>query len=185
MCRFMSAIVMGNGDILCDPEHTDSHEDLLLANGIRDGYAQAGGFARIEFVPGDDHDIASLPDWTLVMYVDNVPNWFDHAAVRAKMEAIVRRMLVDTARTIILGGCWILLDGAKVDRMIGGRVVAMRGSASIRSVRGSASISDVRGGASISDVGGGASISDVGGNASIRGVWGNASISDDHRLHNL
>ena len=48
MCNFLSAIVMKSGDLICDPEHTDSHEDLLESNGIQDN--GMGGFVLVEFL---------------------------------------------------------------------------------------------------------------------------------------
>lgn len=49
MCNFLSAIVMKNGRIICDPEHTDSHSDLIAANELRDDDVFIRGWVRVEF----------------------------------------------------------------------------------------------------------------------------------------
>ena len=174
MCNFLSAIVLQNGDILCDPEHTDSHEDLIAAHGLDNiDDAHVLRFARVEFRPGLPIDDPS--NYTLWIDEAISPVWLDDS-MRSRVEEDLRirvsRMIVRDKRRTLLGGCWVLGNGASVRWVVGGRIVAMCGNASIRGVRGHASISDVRDHASISD---------VWGSVSIRGVRGNASISGDRR----
>jgi hypothetical protein len=182
---------MKSGEILCDPEHTDSHEDLLVANNIRDGHAQRGRFARIEFTPPPhDQDITDLSLWKAKIDESEVPEWFDRVSVREKMEAIVRRMIVDDERPLLLGGCWIVVGDAKIRKVLGARLVMVwgnatvshvRGNATVSDVWGNATVSDVRGNATVSDVGGNATVSDVGDNATVSHVRDNAKIINDHR----
>jgi hypothetical protein len=182
MCKFLSAIVMRNGDVLCDPEHTDSHEDLILAHGLRDSGALGSGgrdWSRVEFVPPKDGDIADLDRWTLTLDEDHAkPSWWDESepALRTRLCEMVRAHIVDDKRPILLGGWWIVIRTAQIGKVVGAAIKAVRDSASLKDVRGSASISDVGDSASISDVRDSASIKGVRGSASIKGVRDSASI---------
>ena len=141
MCNFLSAIVMKNGDLITNPQFTDSHEDLLAANNIRDGLAQQGTFARIEFTPPEDlSTIQDLATWNLKVGEKVEPDWFDAPAVRAKLEDRVRRMFIDDEREFLLGGVYILLDGAKIKKVKNSRIVMMLGSSQVGAMRGSSMV---------------------------------------------
>ena len=146
MCQFISAIVMKNGDILCDPEHTDSHEDLLSKHNVRDGLTQQDKFVRIEFTPpkGSSQDNSNIFDtskWTLKIDQSNTPDWFSKDKIRADMVARVQRMFVREERKILLGGCWILGDGADVKIVKNARIDRMSGSSRVDRMSGSSRVS--------------------------------------------
>ena len=144
MCNFLSAIVMQNGDLITNPFLTDSHEDLLQANNIRDGLAQQGTFARIEFLPPKDHSaLQDLSTWTLEVDEQVEPIWFDHAAVRAKLEDRVRRMIIDDERDFLLGGVWILAGGAKIKKVKNSRIVFMLGGSQVGRMWGNSQVGEM------------------------------------------
>jgi len=128
MCRFMSAIVMANGDVIAS-DFTDSHEVLVEAHNLRDdGGAMAGGRAwiRVEFVPPNDKELAgNLSLWRLSVDEQSEPAWWPEIrdAVRAKLAARAERTLVRDERTCLLGGAWVLLPGSRVHRLVGGRII--------------------------------------------------------------
>jgi len=118
MRKFLSAIVKQDGEIICRPDVTDSHEDLIDFAGLVDDGRDA--FVRLEFLPKDD-DFADVAAYTLVVDQTNTPDWFDDAMkerVEQSLRDRVRRMIVADDRKILLGGCWIVVDGAKVRRTI-------------------------------------------------------------------
>ena len=133
MCNFLCAIAMANGDIIAD-DHTDSHEHLVAAHGLRDdGVLGAGGraWARVEFLPPEDADkIADLSAWVLRVDETEAPPWWEEQSgrVRAALAARVERMIVCDERACLLGGCWIVLPGARVGAVIGGRIAHAKGA---------------------------------------------------------
>jgi len=141
MCNFLSAIVIkpkpgDSPEVYCDPEHTDSHEDLIANRGLADN--GRGGFVRVELTLSS-LDYADLEAYTLRIDCLHRPEWFDEQA-GARVEHILRgcikRMLVDDQRDMLLGGCWILHNAAHIKRVHNARIVAMQDSARIGEVRG-------------------------------------------------
>lgn len=133
MCNFLSAIVMRNGDVLCDPEHTDSHEDLLVMHNIWDTRTQQNKFVRVEFLPPEDSSTTlDLSTWKLQVDQASQPEWFDEDKVKETLLARVQRMIVVDKRPLLLGGCWILADGAQITDAISARIFLMLGSARLK-----------------------------------------------------
>ena len=134
MCNFLSAIVKRNGDIICKPDCTDSHEDLIdFAGLVDDG---RGAFVRVELTP-DGNDFANVDDYTFRVDQQDTPDWWTEdlaASVEESLRDRVRRMIIAEDRKIVLGGCWIVVDGATVQksmnatiRMIGGTIKLIYG----------------------------------------------------------
>ena len=165
MCKFMSAIVMRNGDILCDPEHTDSHEELIHANNLSTTTVGERGYCRVEYAPADG-DPANTDNYVLRVDEETVPRWWAKVRddVEESLRARVGRMVIEGEVKCLLGGCWIVRGKAVIGKVRSSRIVAVRDSAQI------------------TNVGGSASISNVGGSASISNVSGSAQITNDHRV---
>lgn len=123
MTWFLSAVLMRDGTLHCAPEYTDSHETLLSAVGIRDGWAQADRFFRVAYCPPSNP--TRLGKW---MWVEGelAPGWLTREvreAAERKLLAHVRRMLVTEPRRTVLGGCYIICEGGSIRELIRGRVV--------------------------------------------------------------
>ena len=148
MCNFVSAIITKSGELICRPGLTDSHDDLILSAGLKDN--GGGGFVRLEFLPPEDHgEIGDISRWRFKVDQQDTPEWFDGDSAREALAGRVRRMFISDHKKILLGGCWILLDGANVDCLRSGRVAAMIGAAKLSRVRGNASVTDVWDNASV------------------------------------
>ena len=133
MCKFLSAVFLKSGEVLCDPEHTDSHKDLLAASNVNDGEASycAGNICRVEFTPPRDFEkVSNLSLWTLCVDEKNKPGWFDKVKARENIEGRVRRMIVTDAQGTLIGGCWIFDgDKASLEKLVNGRVVGIANGA--------------------------------------------------------
>lgn len=73
MCKFLSAIVLKNGDLICDP-FIDSHEDLIDRYNLRDN--NTNNFIRIEHTPDDDFYYSDLTEYKLHIDENTTPDWF-------------------------------------------------------------------------------------------------------------
>lgn len=133
MCKAFSAIVAMSGEVYCDPALADSHQLLARAHCPAlpdDGIA----FIRVEYTPPDDSGlIGDLDAWQLLVDADAAPIWWAdrEGSVRTMMRCLVRRMLVSDTRDILLGGCWILLDGAHVRVVYSSHILSMYGSSRV------------------------------------------------------
>jgi hypothetical protein len=144
MCQFLSAIATRKGEILVNPL-TDHHHELIAHFNLHE--RKAGGtaqnFIKLEFVPGrsaeNDAPIYDDPKgYTLRVDEDETPAWFDDEAKAAAdkfLRGVIKRMIVRDKRAILLGGCWIIAEGAEVAAakecriaaLCGGTLTEMRG----------------------------------------------------------
>ena len=155
MCKFFSAIIMRDGTMICDPEHTDSHEDLIDANNLHDGgtalYQER--FARIEFTPPEDHaKIEDLTAWKFRVDEDAKPSWLDEKDARERCEARVSRMFFRGEAKILLGGCWILVGNSKVVKICGSKIKIMYGTSSVGTMCGTSSVGTMWGTSSVGEM---------------------------------
>ena len=142
MCNFLSAIVLKNGDIICRPDATDSHEDLIDFANIRDNRLSQDGFVRVEFLPPehDTKDVFDVKNWTLKVDQASTPEWFNFESATSKLAARVERMFVLEDRPILLGGCWLLGKAAHVKKAKNARIYRMYDSSQVDKMLGSSKV---------------------------------------------
>ena len=178
MCTFLSAIVMKNGDVLCDPEHTDSHEDLLAKHNIRDGLAQQGKFARVEFIPPKDHaNIEDTSKWTFKVDEQVKPDWLDEERARSSLAARVKRMFVQDKRSILLGGCWILGDGADVAKVRNARIYGMYGSSKVGNMQDSSKVGVMCDSSKVGEMYGSSKVGEMCDSSKVEWMYGSSKVS--------
>ena len=127
MCNFLSAIVKRNGDVVCDPEHTDSHEDLVANEGLPD--KGKGEFVRVEFTPGGVIDDPKT--WNLQLDEAMTPIWWTDEMVekvREYLERLVSNHIVRENRKVLIGGWWIIAKGASIGKNCGARIYVNYGT---------------------------------------------------------
>ena len=76
MCKFYSAIVMRNGDVLHN-EHLMNHEDIINLFNINDSQINCESFVRVEFRPVNDSDLPDIEKYKLMIDEGSTPEWFD------------------------------------------------------------------------------------------------------------
>ena len=147
MCRFFSALVVRNGDLLHDPG-TDSHTDLI------DEYkldlvenSECRHFAKIEFVPKSADTMDDIDSYTLTVDESTEPIWFDEVRdqVLAKCRSTVKQMIIQGEHKCILSGKYILGKDANVKRAVNSNIVAMLGSSRVGEMWGSSQVGTMRG----------------------------------------
>jgi len=155
MCSFLSAIYLRTGKLICQPEFTDSHHELMEANGVaeRDTTAPVQQFVKLELVPSpppannvpfDESLYLSFDKWHEVVDEHEVPAWFDAAArfdaftaLRDLLAAAANRegarlfgglVFVKSAETVTHGSRVKAMSGSQVKARSGSRVEAWSGS---------------------------------------------------------
>jgi len=115
MCKFKSAIVLRNGDILHN-DFTDSHEDLIELFGLVDNGKE--NFVRIEFST-DGKRLDKIENYSLIVDEKSTPAWFEEIRESAtgQMKTIVSNMIISENQKIIAGRAVILTGNAVVNKI--------------------------------------------------------------------
>ena len=144
MCKFLSAIVLRNGDVLTS-EYTDSHDLIVESAGLRERTSPAEmGWVKVEYT---SKTLLDIDTYKLTVDKTDVPAWFDGEMceyVTAKMRRIATKCILDRGEiTILLGGKWVIggtvnvgkavnsyiayMHGGTLTQMYGGTLTEMRG----------------------------------------------------------
>ena len=134
MCKPISAWLKPSGEI-CHLPQTDEHEAIARVFKIRDdSIVREQRAIRIEFSWRDIATIGDLATWDLRVDEDTAPEWATPevlAVARERMAAIAERMMVRENRGSLAGGAWIVLEGGRIEELIGGRIVAVQRGANL------------------------------------------------------
>ena len=130
MCKPISGLFFENGDVVCEPEYTHSHEVLVRLARVNDGELALhhGNFVRWEFtLPDDISQIEDLAKWNLKIDEQAVPAWLDRSKLRDLCERRVVQMFVRDQRGTVLGGCWIVRPGGGIRELVRGTIISAEG----------------------------------------------------------
>jgi len=118
MCKFYSAIVMRNGDILHN-ENLTSHEDLISLFEINDTQMNCDKFVRVEYSPDDNTDYADIEKYRLNVDEKSTPDWFESQReyVISRLRDIVLKRIITTDRKILIGGLYVV-GNCVIDKVI-------------------------------------------------------------------
>ena len=141
MCKFLSAIVLKNGDALANPL-IDSHESLMLLFGVKErtlgGAAtnQHQAFVRVEYTPpikDKKPDFFDFDNYVLRVDETETPEWFSDVreGVLKKLGGILNRMVVGDDEPLVAGRAVLIPTTAKLRHLVGGRVVAAQDKADL------------------------------------------------------
>lgn len=200
MCRFLSAIVKKNGDILCNPEVTDSHSTLAMMHGLPDntdsGYINC---ARVEFAPNLNSELDDLSAYRLHVDERVIPEWWSSKKVEPIIENLrnrVTNMIKYGSKPVIVGGAAIVPNKREIIATIsdvripyiGGpsRIVSIEGRTQIKtlecvridSIHGEAVVDMLRGDSRLSRLAAQAHIYTVEGGVRVENMYGQSKISD-------
>jgi hypothetical protein len=145
VCNWRSFLVLRDGKLVTN-WLTDSHEHLIAWQELSDGNDHLDHFVRGEFTPpmkDDRLDYANVDGYTLKVDEQEAPAWFDadmRQGIHGQLADMVRGMIVADHRSILMGGQWILVDGAVVDTCQSAIIHAMHNSAQVRYMYDSAQV---------------------------------------------
>ena len=176
MCNFLSGIVLKNGDLLWNP-YTDSHEDLVVINNLRD--KRGDEFARVEFSPPDLSQMDKPDTYKLKLDQERTPDWWTAKLaekISDNMRGIVRRMIISGDATMLCGGAYILTSGAKISTIKHARLLVIMGSAQVDYISGSAQVTNISGSAKVGNISGSAKVDYISGSAQVTNIYGSAQV---------
>ena len=128
MCKFHSAIVLRNGDILQN-ENLSSHEDLIDLFGINDSQTNCDKFVRVEFAPEEDKDYFDISKYLLRVDEDNTPKWFEKQReyVTERLKDFVSKRIIISDQKILTGGLYVVKD-CIINKVRSATVVYLQGT---------------------------------------------------------
>ncbi len=161
MCKFLSGVVLPNGDILTSTVN-DSHEDIIAANNISESIAGKINIVRVEYT---SETLPDIDTYQLNIDQDIIPDWFDEPMrerVADTMRGMVSRMIIkDGVHACLLGGKWIITgENTVVKKLSHGYVVLI--NSGLLEVCVGGTVNEVRDGGTVNRVWGG----------TVNEVWG-------------
>ena len=121
MCRFKSAIILKNGDVL-HSNWTDSHEKIISIFELKDD--NINNFCRIEFVP-TERKFTDINSYILKIDQEK-PDWWNDLIkdkIERKLRKIVSGYILNTNKETVDCGCYIIDGNIKVDYFVKGRII--------------------------------------------------------------
>jgi hypothetical protein len=183
MCKFKSAIVLKNGDVI-HSDWTDSHEVLIDMMELSD--KGNGAFVRVEFVP-KDNKYADPKMYIIKIDQPDTPEWWTEAVAERTSEylrGIIERMIIKTDKKCLVGGAYIL-DGVNIGRCVNANVAVMLGSSKIGAMWDSSKIGVMWGSSKIGEMWGSSKIGAMWGSSKIGAMWGSSKVNRDARVNIL
>jgi hypothetical protein len=128
MCKFYSAIVMRNGDLLHN-ENLMSHEDIIRLFNINDSQVNCDKFVRVEFTPDEYSDYPDIEKYKLNVDEEIIPEWFEkhREYITSRLKEFVSKRIITSDQKILTGGLYVVKD-CIIDKLIIATVVFLQGT---------------------------------------------------------
>ena len=168
MCKFYSAIVMKNGDLLHN-ENLMSHEDIIDFFGINDTQVNCDKFVRVEFTPAGDSDLPNIEKYQLMVDEESTPKWFEkhREYVTSQLKDFVSKRIITSDRKILTGGLYVVKD-CVINKLIVATVVYLQGT--VQKVWYGGTVQEVWHGGTVQKVWGGGTVQEVLDGGTVQGV---------------
>ena len=193
MCHFKSAIVLrhlkskGGYRLLLSP-WTEHHSEIEIIFKLREGVRL--NYAKVEFSPTDMSVADKVETYKLKIDEEREPEWLDaemKASVTERMADYIKSIIVKDEMCLLIGGQFILSEGAKVHSAKGCAIAAMCGGTLTEMWGGT--LTEMRGGTltemwggTLTEMWGGTLTAMYGG--TLTEMCGPAKIVTDHRTKN-
>ena len=193
MCKFYSAIVMKNGDLLHN-ENLMSHEDIIRLFNINDSQVNCEKFVRVEFSTEDSKDLPDIEKYQLKVDEDHIPKWFEkhREYIITRLKEIVSKRIITSDQKILTGGLYIVKD-CIIDKLISAQVVYLQGqvnemweNSQVNEMRENSQVNEMRGNSQVNLMWGNSQVnlmrenSQVNlmrGNSQVNEMWGNSQVN--------
>lgn len=127
--EFLSILIFPDGSIRCDPQNTDSHDALIDYHDLPDDNLFIRKYVRAKYKVDHVDDLPDISKYKLVLCEEYEPIWLEDILTSAirNCRSLINRMIVSDKRKILLGGCWIIVKGAHIGRVLNSRIIYMNG----------------------------------------------------------
>ena len=174
MCRFYSAIVMKNGDLLHN-ENLMSHEDIIDLFGINDTQVNCDKFVRVEFTPDESSDYPDIEKYKLQVDEDSIPEWFEkhREYVTLQLKDFVSKRIITSNHKILTGGLYVVKD-CIINRIKVATIVYLQGT--VQKVLDGGTVQKVWDGGTVQEVWAGGTVQKVLAGGTVQEVWAGGTV---------
>ena len=176
MCKFLSAIV--SRDEIYHRDEIDSHELLERSLGMTATARKEREFVRVEFSPDADNDLADISKYKLRVDQETTPDWWAERSnyVEEYLREVVKKKIITGYRDLILGGCWIVANGAKVSTVVQSRIIAVCAGGTVQEVCAGGMVQKVWAGGMVQKVCAGGTVQKVCAGGTVQEVWAGGTV---------
>jgi hypothetical protein len=174
MCKFYSAIVLRNGDLIHNP-FTTSHEDLIEENNIKDKGLDF--FVKVEYSPKNDN-LSDIKEYELNVDENSVPEWFEEYRVdiENKLYHIVGNMIITTNQQMICGRAIILTGDIIIQRLKHCLVYEMRENSQVDEIRENSQVNKMWGNSKVNKMWDNSQVNEMRENSQVNEMGGNSQV---------
>jgi hypothetical protein len=195
MCKFYSAILLKNGDLLHN-ENLLSHEDLIRLFNINDSQVNCDKFVRLEFTPDDESDFPHIEKYKLNVDENNIPKWFEKQReyVTQKLKDIVSKRIITIDQKILTGGLYVVKD-CIIDKLISAQVIylqgqvnTMWGNSQVNKMRGNSQVNEMWENSKVNTMWGNSQVNEMRENSQVNKMWDNSQVNkmwDNSRVNKM
>jgi hypothetical protein len=167
MCKFYSAIVMRNGDILHN-ENLMSHEDIIRLYNINDSQINCNKFVRVEYTPDESSDFPDISKYKLNVDESFIPDWFEkhREYTIERLKSFVEKRIVTTDRKILTGGLYVVKD-CQIGKLISAQIIYLQGQ-----------VNEMRENSQVNEMRGNSRVNRMWENSRVNRMWGNSQVNE-------
>jgi hypothetical protein len=175
MCKFYSAIVMRNGDLLHN-ENLQSHEDIIRLFNINDTQINCDNFVRVEFTPLKESDYPDIEKYLLKVDEDSTPDWFEihREYITTRLKEFVSKRIITSDQQIITGGVYVVKN-CKIDKIICGQIVYME-SSQVNEMRENSQVKEMWGNSQVNVMRENSQVNEMRENSQVNVMWENSQV---------
>jgi hypothetical protein len=177
MCKFYSAIVMKNGDLLHN-ENLKSHEDIIRLFNINDSQVNCDKFVRVEFTPENDFDFADIEKYKLNIDESSTPKWFEkhREYIISRLKEIVSKRIITSDQKILTGGLYVVKN-CKIYKLICAQVIYMQAT-QVNVMRGNSQVNVMRENSQVNEMWENSQVNVMRENSQVNVMWENSQVNE-------
>ena len=179
MCKFYSAIVMRNGDLLHNEKLT-SHEDIIRLFNIKDTQINCDKFVRVEFTPDESKDLPNIEKYKLNVDEESCTEWFEEYRdqITERLKEYVSKRIIKSDQKILTGGLYVVTN-CKIDKIISAQVIYMQ-SAQVNEMWGNSQVNQMRGNSQVNVMWGNSQVNEMRENSRVMEMWENSQVKNNY-----
>jgi len=175
MCKFYSAVVTKNGDLLHN-QNLMSHEDIIDLFNLNDSNSNCDNFVRVEFSTEDFEDSVNIEKYKLIVDEKSIPDWFEkhREYITSRLKDFVSKRIILTNQKILTDGLYIVGKDVIINKLINGTIVNLFGT--VQEVCEGGTVQEVCEGGTVQEVCEGGTVQKVYNGGTVQKVYNGGTV---------
>ncbi|MCK9521055.1 MAG: hypothetical protein M0R74_18830 [Dehalococcoidia bacterium] len=184
MCKFYSAIVMRNGDLLHN-ENLTSHEDIIDLFNINDNQFNCDKFVRVEYSPDEEKDLPDITKYVLRVDESTTPIWFEKHKefITDKLRDIVLRRIITGNHKLLAGGLYVVKD-AEIGR-IKSAIVDYLQNSQVNEMWENSQVNVMQENSQVNVMRENSQVNEMRENSQVNQMWGNSQVKNNNSKNSI